>query len=58
MSVREATDQGLTNVTIDWSFVFYAVVPNDRVDALYQASETGPSHVQASSHVQSYSENT
>ena len=38
----------LTDVRVDRSPVDHIVVPDDRVDALYEAAKTCPCHVQAS----------
>jgi hypothetical protein len=54
MNVQEATHQTLTDDTVDRSPVDHVFVPYDRVDALYQTTETSPCHVRASCHVPSY----
>ena len=44
---------GFTYVTVDRSTVDNVLVPYDRIDALHQASKTGPDHVQASARIPS-----
>ena len=39
--------KGLTDITVYWSPVDHVIVPYDGVDALQQASKTGPGHEQA-----------
>ena len=52
-----ALERGLrkfTDITVDGSPVGRVFVPYDRVDALQQASKTGPDHEQASARIPSY----
>jgi len=46
--------EGVTDITIDRSPVDHVLVPYDRIDALYEASKSGPDHVQASARIPSY----
>ena len=50
MNVRERINK-FTDITVDWNPVDHVPVPYDRVDALHQASETGPDHIQASARI-------
>jgi hypothetical protein len=45
--------KGLTDITVDGGPVDHVFVPYDGVDALQQASKTGPDHVQASARIPS-----
>ena len=45
---------GFTDITVNWNPVDHVPVPYDRVDALYQASETCPEHIQASARISSW----
>jgi hypothetical protein len=44
---------GLTDITVDRGHVDHVFVPHNGVDALQQASKTGPGHEQASSRIPS-----
>jgi hypothetical protein len=44
----------LTNVTIDRSPNHHVIVPQNRVDALHQASKATPEHQQAGARIPSY----
>jgi len=46
--------KGHTDVTVDGSPVDRVLVPYDRIDALQEASKTGPGHVQACARIPSY----
>ena len=44
-----------TDITVDRNPVDHVPVPYNRVDALHQASETYPDHIQASARIPSWS---
>ena len=46
MFTRQRVNE-LTDITVDRSPVDHVIVPHNRVDALYQASNTSPKHVHA-----------
>ena len=48
LRVESQRIKGLTDITVDRSPVDRVLVPYNRVDALQEASKTGPDHVQAS----------
>jgi hypothetical protein len=54
VSARELERQGIngfTDITVDRSTVDHILVPYYRVDALQEASKTGPKHVQTSARI-------